>query len=313
MDPLRPPLAPLLLCALLSASACTGVDAPRTPIDVGRGWVPSECEDGYEASLEELRRRMREARRGSPEYAPHPFPATVEEVVADFMYGYVQQLPRYRKKDFPEADRLVYERLRSGDFSADWARVENWTSSRCLPEHAWDFFHLLRIRSKEGDVEILRGHIHRSGLLGGWSLSASDTGAAAPRPAGTDPPDLQSWVAAVQALHPAPIEAPQYVRVHGIPGCASVEHPCLAYRSGGTTYIAKWKNQTVYELRLDEPGYTSAEFDFSARQWSLWEELAERGEFLASVGRDRWVVAVPFFTDPDADQRSGRRHVVPGP
>ena len=221
---------------------------------------PIECEDRVQEIVQilggpdaqEVRQRwerhdllVRQAEPGTALYAPHPFPKSPEEVVADFRYAYFEVLFDKGPAALEPTEQQIYEGLRSGTVKPTVVQVENWGLSRCSPERKVPFYHLVRLVDAEGR-ELARASILPTGLMGRYT-QISEVGARAL-------PGLDELPARVEGLlgNPLKVDRARYAAIDGLPLHCGPLVPCTVFESTGSTWILD-RSALLYEVRSDAP------------------------------------------------------------
>src|SRR5215208_462080 len=104
-------------------------------------WVPVDCKDrmkeiqqlhkergvaNVEGKWQAYLEAVREARPGSPVYAPHPFPKKADEIIADFRHAYFDRLFEGTPfEKLPPREQFVYKALKENRLRIEIVRVEN--------------------------------------------------------------------------------------------------------------------------------------------------------------------------------------------
>lgn len=222
-------------------------------------WVPVDCKDrlaevrtlhkefgtaDIETAWQNHAAAVRRAKPGSPLYAPHPFPKTAADIVANFKYVYFEKLfDGTPWEKLPAREQPVYKALRENRLRIEIVRVENWGLSRCGRVHAVPYFYLLRFFDQAGK-EVARSTEHVTGHMGVYhSLS----GPASPLPPLNEVDGLLRSQFG-RALH---AEDVQYVSVGGLPYCSD-HTPCVAFKSAGTLYLID-DGRLLYEIEPTAP------------------------------------------------------------
>jgi hypothetical protein len=99
-------------------------------------------------------------------YVPNPYPATDQQVIADFLAEY-RSLHRETKdlKSLPTHEDRVLAGVKTDRTSYKVMRIENWTQLRCGKRHKQDFYYLIQIFEGASGVEITRAVLDFSGPL----------------------------------------------------------------------------------------------------------------------------------------------------
>lgn len=219
---------------------------------------PVECEDRLQdiaqildaSSVQEVRqqwaqhdRLVQEAEPGTAYYAPHPFPKSPDEVVADFRYAYFEKLFDNAPSTLDSGERFIYQGLRSGIVKETVTRVENWSLSRCSPSRKVPFYHLVRLFDAEGE-ELARASILPSGLMGRYTQVT--------RVGGQALPDLSELPARVERLigRSMKVDRSRYAAIDGLPLHCGPLVPCAVFEALGSTWILD-RSALLFEIRPD--------------------------------------------------------------
>lgn len=220
-------------------------------------WVPVDCKDRAAevqflhkmsvADLEKIRQNYRaavlKAKARSPLYAPHPYPKTREEIIANFRYAYFDRLFAGKSLDkLPERERPIYKALKEDKLRVDVLRVENWDFSRCTGEAPSPFYYLLRFFDPATGKEVARSKQFSTGFMAIY------------RHASEAEPLLSDFGQVPAVLRSRfslaiPVEQPQYVMAAGLPHCWD-DRPCIAFKSQGKLFLLDG-GELLYEI---DPG-----------------------------------------------------------
>ena len=175
-------------------------------------------------------RMVHEAKPGDTNYAPHPEPKTPDEVIEDFLYVYFQKLFDEGPAELDPGERAIYKGLQGDDLDLRVERVENWSVSRCDPDHEMPFFHLVRLFDAEGE-ELARATVLPSGLLGEYAQVTS----VASR--GLVPPSDVAGEVFQMLGRKLPAHRAQYATIDGLPLHCGRLTPCTVFEAEGSTWI----------------------------------------------------------------------------
>jgi len=197
-----------------------------------------------EAKWQAYLEAVREARPGSPVYAPHPFPKKADEIIADFRHAYFDRLFEGTPfEKLPPREQFVYKALKENRLRIEIVRVENWTPSRCGRTPV-PYIHLLRLFDPATGKEVARSTQEFTGIMGVYhNLSG---------PA-SDLPALDEIETVVRkrfgrTLSPQEV---QYVSVGGLPYCSD-HKPCVAFKAAGKLYLVDG-GALLYEIAPTAP------------------------------------------------------------
>lgn len=242
-----------------------------------QAWIPRECPNRFEQTRAEFARLMREAKPGSPIFAPKPYPVDDAQVIEDFEYAYFFM---WKGVKIPKDELPLYQAVQSGSVKYRIRRVENWSPNRCDPRQQRDHLFLLDLFGTADDRHIARATLTQPGFLGAWFLMASPAHSKLLEEA---LPALAQAVRQVREGFGVNASSPQYVTTWGL-RCADYA-PCMAFRSADRVYLLHqgelFQFGPASKVRKQRPpGLGSLSR----------AELAEN-EALISLGRAHWVVA----------------------
>lgn len=243
-------------------------------------WIPNECKTRGEVRGVEERRKMREAKPGSPIYAPKPFPTTRAEILEDLKYGYFHLIG----EDVPDDERPLHDGLQRGTLTFKIVRVENWTPSRCSSDSQRDFFHLLLISDSATGKEVSHFVLNQNGLVSRWNVFPQEKSWPF-EPA----PTLPEALAKVRERFGIGGARAQYVTTWGRPQCP-LPSPCVAFQAGGKSYL--YRSGELVEFTSQSRGYSKAEMNATrTRRFEISGSVDATKEWLVSIADDRWVLA----------------------
>jgi hypothetical protein len=229
-------------------------------------WVPISCEERHE-ELQQLEREpgkapreqrwreyeaaVRQAKPGSTEYAPHPFPTRYTEIVENTDYAIrTHRIQRTPRNQLAPDLRAYLRATTAGTLAAQVVRVENWNLSRCSTLRPVPYYHLVRLYDS-ARREFSRVAMHHTGL---WGQSAySDTELTAEEQARFDLlplQDLQEHLRTALGVTLTPTRA-QYVAIEGGPGCYLPTSPCVAFQVAGESYVL-FDKRLLYRIDFDQ-------------------------------------------------------------
>ena len=229
-------------------------------------WVPVDCKNRIE-DVRQLHRELgrpdveatwqnyvaavRKSVPGSPVYAPHPFPKTEAEIVANFKYAYFDRLFEGTPwEGLPSREQPVYRALKENRLRIEIVQVEKWGLSRCASERPIPYLYLLRFFDQSGS-EVARSTQHFTGLMGVYQSFSRQA------PYLPSLGDLDSFLRSKfgREMH---AEQAQYVSVDGLPDCSD-HRPCVAFKSGAMLYLIDG-GQLLYEIEPTAPRKSVAAF-----------------------------------------------------
>ncbi len=137
-------------------------------------WIPVECSKRGGTGINELARSMAQAKPGSPQYAPRPFPRTPEEVIEDVEYGFRHMWGGMAAASIPPGQARILGGIERKSLRYRVERVENWTPSRCFSPHPDEHMFLVYIHDAVSGEQIGRMSLAGSGLVGTWTAKPTE-------------------------------------------------------------------------------------------------------------------------------------------
>ncbi|HEX2096056.1 MAG TPA: hypothetical protein VHF50_01655 [Solirubrobacterales bacterium] len=245
-------------------------------------WTAGDCPNEHAAERAELKKRLLAAEPGSELYLPHPFPATDEQAVEDFLVAHRRVIDRQEGDVLPD-DRRFFETVDAGQARFVVSRVANWTPSRCGPRYETNFYFLVRVFDERNGEEITRAAIADSGQI--FQLMH--------RPENKS--DAAFAISELPKLHlPASFgraSAAQYVQTTGPTLRCPALKPCIAFKSGGRTYLSV--RSRLYRLETEEPISYPESFATPRARAAFLAVREGRPEAVVSLGGDRMALAIP--------------------
>jgi hypothetical protein len=203
--------------------------------------------------------------------------------VEDLLYAHRTILTRSGQPMREDGARF-FETVDAGKARFLVARVANWTPTRCASRLSQnDFYYLIRIFDKTSGKEITRSTTSESGRVNKLVH----------RPENEEQAEFSMKELAklsVSKSLPSPQKA-QFVRTWGPKlRCDSLD-PCIAFQSGGRSYLSQ--RGTVYRLETEKPVSFRASLGNPDVRAAFLQSLEGKPETVVSVGGDQMVIAVP--------------------
>lgn len=254
---------------------------PALSLSADDAWIPGPCPSESATQRAAFEKGMLAADPGDPLYLPHPFPRTSEQAVEDFLFAHRRAVAS--ADPMRKGDARLFDTVDAGDARFVVVRVANWTPARCgAPFGQTDFHYLVRVFDKTRGEEITRASVAESGRV--YQLIH--------RP--EDPEQASFTMKELPKLTvPASLQAPrnvQYVQTWGQLKCPALK-PCIAFRSGGRSYLAR--EGVVYRLEVEAPVSFRTDLGSPGARKAFLSTLAEKPGALVSVGGDHAAIAVP--------------------
>lgn len=251
-------------------------------------WIPNECSNRSHSGVNDLARSMAEAKPGSANYVPRPFPRTPDEVIEDFKYGFQHMWRGVPLASIPPDQARIYRGIEQSSLRFRVERVENWTRSRCSSRHPQEYMFLVYVHDMTSGEQIGRMSLAQSGLVATWIAKPPEGARDHERFLRSTLPPLSSAAAEVRKAYGIQGSRPQYVTTSGSLWCSDLD-PCVALQSAGKVYLLHVDG--LFEFGPSSRSHSLAEVNDPVRRNAIHRSLNPEQERLVSVGSERWVVA----------------------